>query len=247
MANEQKSLWELESDIFTDYEGTVTEATFQFNEFGGQFKITLDEIDGRDAPQFEFYKLPPGWESNDGGETIERVAGDKKGIVKSSQFGKFLAAVQGCDGALAALGDDAPVNANAWIGTRWRFEVTEAGKGKPYKFTDEGGAVKEGTSKDKNYPVEFMGKDQSTSTSAGSTGSGNGTNGKVDSLSVLTSLNNPVVEAQIQELAKTLPFKEWFKEGYALLAQSGVTPSTHPDLITAMGGTELYASLGGKG
>ena len=75
---DQKSLWELESDIFTDYEGTITEATFKFNEFGGQFSITLDEIDGRNGqPTWENYKLPPGWESNDGGETIERVAGDK--------------------------------------------------------------------------------------------------------------------------------------------------------------------------
>ena len=67
MASEQKSLWELEPDIFTDYEGTISEATFKFNEFGGQFSITVDEIDGRDAPTWENYKLPPGWESNDGG------------------------------------------------------------------------------------------------------------------------------------------------------------------------------------
>ena len=240
MTSEQKSLWELEPDIFTDYEGTISEATFKFNEFGGQFSITVDEIDGRDAPTWENYKLPPGWESNDGGETIQRIAGDGKGIVKSSQYGKLLAAVQSCDGALAALGEDAPVNANRWIGCRFRFEVTEAGKGKPYKFEKDGEKM-EGVSKDKNYPVEFLGKD-SGNASAPTNGAG-----KVDNLSVLTSLNNPVVEAKIQELAKTLPFKDWFREGYTLLTENGVTSSTHPDLITAMGTPGLYQSLGGKG
>ncbi len=243
MVDGQKSLWDLESDIFTDYEGTITEATFKFNEFGGQFSITLDEIDGRDAPTWENYKLPPGWESNDGGETIERVSGDKKGIVKSSQYGKFLAAVQGCNGALDALGDDAPVNANPWIGTRWSFEVTEAGKGKPYKF-EKDGVTMEGTSKDKNYPTAFLGRD-STSPSVSTSGS-NG-NGKVDSLSVLTDIHNPVVEAKVQELAKTLPHGEWFKQSYALLQEAEIQPAQYPDLVAAMGGRGLYESLGGKG
>ena len=245
MASAQKSLWELEPDIFTDYEGTISEATFKFNEFGGQFSITVDEIDGRDAPTWENYKLPPGWESVDGGETIQRVAGDNKGIVKSSQFGKLLAAVMDCgQEARDALGEDAPVNANRWIGTRWRFEVTEAGKGKPYNFTDSEGKKQEGVSKDKNYPVEFLGKDSQANTGATNAAGGNG---KVDNLSVLTSLNNPVMEARIQELAKTLPFKDWFREGYNLLSENGVTSSTHPDLITAMGTPGLYQSLGGKG
>ena len=241
MANEQKSLWELESDIFTDYEGTISEATFKFNEFGGQFSITVDDIDGRDAPTWENYKLPPGWESPDGGETIQRISGDGKGIVKSSQMGKFLAAVSACEGAIEALGEDAPVNAQAWIGTRWRFEVTEAGKGKPYKFEKDGEKM-EGVSKDKNYPVEFLGKDSQAVDSVVAT-----SNGKVDALSVLTSLNNPVVESQIQELAKSLPHKEWFGKCYPILGEAGITPASHPDLITAMGGRELYESLGGKG
>ena len=241
MGNEQKSLWEPESDVFTDYEGTVTEATFKFNEYGGQFSLTFDEIDGRDAPTWENYKLPPGWESNDGGETIERVAGDKKGFVKTSQMSKLLQAAAACEGALEALGEDAPVNANRWVGTRWRMEVTEAGKGKAYKFTNDAGEVVEGTSKDKNYPVEFMGKD------AGNASAPTNGSGKVDNLSVLTSLNNPVVESQIADLAKSLPYKEWFKEGYGVLAAAGVTPASHPDLITAMGTPGLYESLGGKG
>jgi hypothetical protein len=242
MGNEQKSLWDLESDIFTDYEGTISEATFKFNEFGGQFSITLDEIDGRDAPTWENYKLPPGWESNDGGETIERVAGDKKGIVKSSQYGKFLGSVAGLEGALEALGEDAPVNANAWIGCRFRFEVTELGKGKAYKFEKDGEKM-EGVSKDKNYPTAFLGKDSQT-TNANSASNGNG---KVDSLSVLTDIHNPVVESKIAELASTLPHGEWFKESYALLTSNDIQPSQVPDLVAAMGGRGLYESLGGKG
>lgn len=243
MTDNQKSLWALESDIFTDYEGTISEATFKFNEFGGQFSITLDEIDGRDAPTWENYKLPPGWESNDGGETIERVSGDGKGITKGSQYGRFLAAVSQLDGALEALGEDAPVNASKWIGCRFHFEVTEAGKGKPYNFTNEAGEKQSGVSKDKNYPVKFLGKDAATIATASST---NGS-GKVDSLSVLTSLNNPVVESQIADLAKTLTHKEWFAKSYALVTEAGGSPTTHGDLISAMGDRGLYESLGGKG
>lgn len=246
MADNQKSLWEPESDIFTDYEGTISEATFKFNEFGGQFSITLSEIDGRDAPTWENYKLPPGWESNDGGETIERVSGDKKGFVKSSQYSKFLQAVAACEGTMDALGDDAPVNANAWLGCRFYFEVTEAGKGKPYKFEKDGEEMK-GVSKDKNYPTAFLGKESPTPSSNGSSGSlpSNG-NGKVDSLSVLTDIHNPVLESQIADLAKELPHGEWFKQSYALLSENEIQPAQVPDLVAAMGGRQLYESLGGK-
>lgn len=240
MANEQKSLWDLASDIFTDYEGTITEATFQFNEYGGQARLTFDEIDGRDNPTWENYDLPPGWESPDGGETIQRIAGDGKGIIKSSKWGRFLAAAGSCDGARDALGEDAPINANAWIGTRWRMEAVA---GKPYKFKDkETGEMVEGVAKDKNYPVEFLGKD-----SASAPASTNGHKTEVDSLSVLFTINDPIVQEKIKELAKQLPHKDWFGQSYTLLGEAGITPASHPDLITAMGGRELYESLGGKG
>jgi hypothetical protein len=246
MADNQKSLWELESDIFTDYEGTITEATFKFGEFGGQFSITLDEIDGRNgSPTWENYRLPPGWESNDGGETIERVSGDGKGITKGSQYGRFLAAVAGCEGAMDALGLEAPVNASAWIGSRFHFEVTEAGKGKPYDFTNEAGEKVKGVGKDKNYPTVFVGKD-SASVQASTSGSENG-NGKVDSLSVLFTLNDPVAQEKIKELAKELSHKDWFPAAYKVVTEAGGSPTSHGDLITAMGSRGLYESLGGKG
>ena len=75
-----KDLWEGESDTYTDYEGTITEASFQSSENGVQMKFVFDEIDGKQEPQFEYYAIPPGWESNDGGETIERVDGVDKGF-----------------------------------------------------------------------------------------------------------------------------------------------------------------------
>lgn len=236
--------FKLESDIFTNYEGTVTEASALFSEeYGGQVKFVLDEIDGRQDPTFENYSLPPGWESADGGETITRVDGTEKGIVKSSQWGKFLAAVNDCgDEVWEVLTENAAVDMREWIGTRWRFEAVA---GKPYKFTDKKTGEKvEGVSKDKNYPVAFLGKDASGSTTLTNTGTANG---KVDSLSVLTTLNNPVIESQIQDLAKTLPHKEWFGQSFSLVSGIGVTAATHPDLITAMGGRGLYESLGGKG
>lgn len=235
-----KSLWDLESDIFTDYEGTITEAGFQFSDKGNQMKFVLDEIDGRTDPVFEYYSLPPGWESADGGETIQRISGDGKGIVKSSQWGKFLAAAGGCNGARDALGDDAPINANAWIGTRWKMEAVA---GKPYKFKDrDTGEMVEGVSKDKNYPVEFLGKDTSVSSSSTSNGAG-----ATDNLSVLFSLNDPIAQEKIKELAKTLDHSSWFKEAFQVASAAGANSSTHPDLITAMGGRGLYEALGGKG
>ncbi len=220
MVDGQKSLWELESDIFTDYEGTITEATFQYNE------------------------LPTGWESPDGGETIARISGDGKGITKGSQWGKFLGSVAQLPGALEALGDDAPINANKWIGTRWHFEVTEIGKGKPYDFTNDAGEKVKGVGKDKNYPVEFLGKD---SASVQASTNGSGTNGKVDSLSVLFTLNDPIAQEKIKEAAKELPHKEWFSACYKIVTDAGGNASTHGDLIAAMGDRQLYESLGGKG
>lgn len=241
-----KSLWDLASDVFTDYEGTITEAGFQFSDKGNQIKFVFDEIDGRQDPQFEYYSLPPGWETPDGGETIQRVAGDDKGIVKSSQWGKFLAAAGACEGARDALGENAPVDATAWIGTRWSMEITAAGKGKAYSFNDrETGEKVEGVSKDKNYPVEFLGKEM-PGTSQSSAANGQNGNGKVDNLSVLTDIHNPVVEAKIAELAATLPHNEWFRQGFDLLKEAGVTGQSHPDLVAAMGGRGLYESLGGK-
>lgn len=235
--------FKLESDIFTNYDGTITEASFQFNEYGGQMKFVFDEIDGHEQPVFEFYKLPPGWESNDGGETIERVAGDKKGIVKSSQWGKFLMAVDELDEDV--LTENCQFDAREWIGTRWTMEVTEAGKGKPYKF-EKDGEMMEGVSKDKNFPTAFLGKETMPSTASSASGGSNG-NGKVDSLSVLTDIPNPVVQAKIQELAKTLPHGDWFKASYELLSTNDIQPAQYPDLVAAMGGRQLYESLGGKG
>jgi hypothetical protein len=233
--------FKLESDIFTNYDGTITEASFQFNEFGGQMKFVFDEIDGHEQPVFEFYKLPPGWESNDGGETIERVAGDKKGIVKSSQWGKWLMAVDELEEDV--LTEQCQFDAREWIGTRWTMEVTKAGVGKPYSF-EQDGEKKEGVSKDKNYPTAFLGKESGRQASQNGTSP---TNGKVDSLSVLTDIPNPVVQAKIQELAKSLPHGEWFKEAYALLTTNDIQPAQYPDLVAAMGGRDLYESLGGKG
>ncbi len=140
------------------------------------------------------------------------------------------------------LDEVAMTDARLWIGLRFRWEVTEAGKGKPYKF-EKDGEMMTGTSKDKNYPVKFLGKD-SASVPASTNGSGTAT---VDSLSVLTDIHNPVVEAKIQELAKTLPHGEWFKASYALLGANGVAAASVPDLVAAMGGRGLYESLGGKG
>ena len=239
-----KTAWDLESDIFTDYEGTVTEASFKFNEYGGQFSLTFDEIDGRENPTWENYKLPPGWESVDGGETIQRVAADGKGITKGSQMGKLIASVIGLDGAREALGDDGPLNANAWLGTRWRMEVTNLGQGgKDYSFTNESGEKVAGKTKDKNYPVAFLGKDGGVSASAASA------NGKssADSLSVLHDLSDPVAQAKIQELAKTLPYPAWFQQSYAVINETGQPVSELSDLIAAMGQRQLYESLGGKG
>ena len=149
----------------------------------------------------------------------------------------------GLDGALDALGEDAPINSSAWIGARFRFEVTELGKGKPYKFEKDGETM-EGVSKDKNYPTAFLGKD---SPSAGKTNIQSNSNGKVDTLSVLTDIPDPVLQSQIQDLAKTLPHGEWFKQCYALMTEAEIHPAQYPDLVTAMGGRQLYESLGGKG
>lgn len=235
-----KSKWELASDIYTDYTGTITEATFRFNEFGGQASFLVDEIDGRDQPTFENYDLPVGWESNDGGETIERVDGSDKGITKASKWGRFLRAAGSLPGAREALGEDAPTDMRYWIGTRWSFEAVE---GKPYKFTNKDGEKVEGVSKDKNYPTEFLGKDATNSPATAGT---NG-NGKVDSLSVLTDLHNPVLEQAIGEFATSLDKNAWFNQSYQAIVAAGVQPGTIPDLITAMGENELYVKLGGKG
>lgn len=240
-------LFKLASDIFTDYEGTITEAVFKFNEYGGQMAFVVDEIDGREQATFENYNLPPGWESNDGGETIERVSGDGKGIVKSSQWGKFLESInQLDDGVDDVLTEESQFRANDWIGCRFRWEVTDLGKGRAYKLKDKDtGETKEGVSKDKNFPVAYLGKDSPVSASSASS-NGNGATTS-SSLSVLTDLHNPVIESQIQELAKTLPHTDWFKQSYALVQGAGIEAGQVSDLITAMGGRELYESLGGKG
>ena len=240
-------LFKLASDIFTDYEGTITEATFKFNEYGGQASFTFDEIDGREQPTFENYNLPPGWESNDGGETIERVAGDKKGIVKSSQWGKFLAAVNDLDETeleRAGITEESQFRASDWIGCRFHMEVTEAGKGRPYKFEKDGEKV-EGVGKDKNYPTEFLGKDTAVSTPPSG-----GTNGQssTNSLSVLTDLSDPVLQSNIKDWAQALPYNEWFKKSYEAIQSAGLPAAQLPDLITAMSKPEgLYVGLGGKG
>lgn len=232
--------WLGSSDIFTDYEGTIVEASFQTNEYGTQMKLVFDEIDGREDPVIEYYKVPDSYESNDGGDTIERVDGKDKAMSKNSKWMRFVMKAAACgNGVREALGEDAPLDSKAWVGARFRMEAEE---GKPYKVKDrDTGETKEGVSKDINFPVAFLGKDE-----VANTPTSNG-NGKVDSLSVLTDLHNPVVEAQIADLAKGLPYTEWFQKSYALFGTNGIQTSDIPDLINAMAGRRLYESLGGKG
>lgn len=236
-----KSLWDLESDIFTDYEGTIVDASFYVGDDFIKANFTIDEIDGREKPTYESFTLPPGWETLDGGETIVRISGDGKGIVKSSQWGRLLTSVAACEGAREALGENAPTDMRPWIGTRWHWEVTELGKGKPYKFTNKDGEKVEGVSKDKNYPTEFLGKDSAPGQAAS-----NG-NGKVDALSVLTSLPDPVLQSRIADLAKTASHGEWFGASYKMISEAGLDPNQYPDLVAALGGKGLYEQLGGKG
>lgn len=230
--------WQGSSDIFTDYEGTISDAKFEVGQYGTQMKLVFSEIDGGEDDVFEYYSIPDTWETNDGGQTIERSDGKDKfehPLKRSNKWQRFVMAAAACGGdkVIEELGEDAPFNAGAWIGTRWHMDAVE---GKTYKDRDTGETKK---AKDTNFPVEYLGKD-SVAVSASS-------NGKVDSLSVLTTLNNPTVESQIADLAKTLDHKDWFRQAYALVTEAGATPVTHGDLISAMGTRGLYESLGGKG
>lgn len=235
--------WAGSSDIFTDYDGTITDASFQTNEYGTQMKLTFDEIDGREEPVFEYYKVPDSYESNDGGVTIERIDGKDKAMSKNSKWMRFVMKAGSLGNAREELGDDAPLNASAWIGTRWHME---AEPGKPYSVTDrETGQKKEGVSKDINFPTAYLGKDTAVSTQ-----SSGGTNGQAgtNSLSVLTDLSDPVLQSNINDWAKTLPYNDWFKQSYEAIQAAGIPANQLSDLITAMSRPEgLYASLGGKG
>ena len=233
----QNKLWEGASDIFTDYEGTITDATAENGQYGWQVKLTFDEIDGREEPVFEFYSLPDSWESGDGGETISRVDGKdpaENPLKRSNAWQRFIMAAAACgNGVRDAI--ENPLQLTSWIGCRFRMEAVE---GKTYTDRDTKEKKK---AKDKNYPVEFLGKDSATVTSA-TIG-----NGKVDNLSVLTDLHNPVVESQIAESAKTLPYPAWFQQSYKAITDAGVDVNSIPDLVNAMSQRQLYESLGGRG
>lgn len=235
----ENKLWAGASDIFTDYEGTIVEAKFENGQFGYQMKLTFDEIDGREDPVFEYYSIPDSWESPDGGETIVRVDGKdphQNPLKKSNAWQRFVMAAAKLNGVYEAVGEDAPLNAPSWIGCRFRMEAVP---GKSYKDRDTG---EQKVAKDKNYPVEFLGKDSGTV--ASTTGA---TNGKVDSLSVLHDLSDPVAQAKIQELAKTLPYPAWFQASFKVINETEQPVEELHDLIAAMGQRALYESLGGKG
>lgn len=234
----QSKLWEGSSDIFTDYEGTIVDAKFENGQFGYQMKLTFDEIDGREDPVFEYYSIPDSWESPDGGDTITRVDGKdphSNPLKKSNAWQRFVMAAARLNGVFEAVGEEAPLNAPSWIGCRFRMEAVA---GKSYKDRETG---EQRVAKDKNYPVAFLGKD------AEATGAASTSNGKADALSVLHDLSDPVAQAKIQELAKTLPYPAWFQQSYVVINESGQPMSELSDLITAMGQRQLYESLGGKG
>lgn len=236
--------WAGSSDIFTDYEGTITEASFITGEYGTQMKLTFDEIDGREDPVFEYYGIPDSYESNDGGDTVERVDGKDKAMSKSCKWMRFVRAAGGLKGVREAFTVNAPLDAREWVGSRWRMEAEE---GKPYNVTDKAtGEKKTGVSKDINFPVAFLGKDSTVSTASSESAGSNG-NGKVDQLSVLNDLNNPELAMSIKNSASTLPYNEWFANSYAAIQTAQVDPKTIPDLLNAMAGRGLYEGLGGKG
>lgn len=154
-----KDPWQPESGNLTNYEGTVIDAHFgsdpQYNPNTRFLQLKM-ATDAPEKPEHEErYNLPPGWETWDGGKTVEhesKVVG--KTFNMNSQVGQLVTKLlQNAPEAVDVLRSRGKMNeASPWIGLRFFMEETA----KPYSFKNDKGEQVEGVST-KNHPTKFLG------------------------------------------------------------------------------------------
>lgn len=173
--------WGTESGLLTNYEGTVIDAFFgkdpDYNPDTRMLFLKMS-TDSPEKPEHEErYNLPPGWETWDGGQTVEnRERGDSARFNANSAIGKLMTAIakEDCAAGLDVLKErGSQREAGVWIGTRWFFEETKT----PYKFKARADGPKgkkgdwiEGETV-KNYPTRFLGTTEITGDTPGTPGS----------------------------------------------------------------------------
>lgn len=153
--------WQTETGLFSDYEGTVTDAWFQtdpnvgdgniFQLYLNMGDIDLPTPDGK-GEWIERFSVGPDWRSMDGGKTVQHPT--KKMFNKNSQMGRLVDRMVEI-GAVDGLGS--PTEGASFVGLRFHMEgVTTSGT---FKQGANKGEKWEST---RNFPTKFLGKGEAT-------------------------------------------------------------------------------------
>ena len=210
MSNEEVSLdeaWETETGLLDEYQGTVTRAWFatdaRYND-GNTVMLHLEiATNDQEFPEVtEKFPCGSGWDSRDGGETIEHEAGKQK-FNKNSIYGKIVDRVTKPDGVLhdaftTIKGRGRPTKAGIWEGLTFQFKREEF---------NYGGDI--GT-RSRVMPVKFLGENAQASTGADNVKAETAPSSDID----------PVVAAKLRKAASEAGSQQEFVD--AAMAIDGV-------------------------
>lgn len=181
------------SGLPTDFDATVKESFFQYDDRYGRMRIhwKLDITDGADNLPGEWeMQLNCGkdWETVDGGQTAHHVSGDpNRQFHGSSQYGMVIANLIGAaegygEEATLESGDDLevdfagaadalvpkglPTSADIWVGSQWHFDIVHKDYGEREVTKDDGTVEKQKMVSNFLAPTRFLGVDGETKAAA---------------------------------------------------------------------------------
>lgn len=236
----EKSPWDTDSAIFTDYEGQVVDAFFAPGQQGGNWQLNLKmQTDSPDYPEWvERYSVGGDWVSGDAGETVQHRSASR--FKSNSGYGEFIKAARNviCAGVdedkqaeylTQIIGDD-PRKAKIWVGCKFAMEASVT----KFKNRQTGEEVEFS----KNLPTKFFGKEEVA-------GSGNGSTPAPTQTATGTSILSAGNQALAKMYASQLDHGAWMDKMVEILANEDLIGKPEGDtfLVDISDPSKLYSQL----
>lgn len=147
--------WATDSGLYSNYDGTVVDAWFAYNERSGNYDLNLKFLtEDEEHPEVEEkYGCGADWKSVDNGDTVEKNGVSRGKFNMNSGYGKLIDRVRDLvKDELREWGS--PTQAFIWVGTKWHMVPIDS------SFTNR--QTNEQVKMFKNYPSHYYGRGETT-------------------------------------------------------------------------------------
>lgn len=203
-----------DSGLKDDYDGTITTAEFEQSERGNwQLRLVVSADDGEEVPYlYSVGGKDKGWQSFDGGETIQSPSAKSRFHVNSAMQ-KLIDRVMAIPEASEVLRERSattfdhrgPFHAALWLGLRFHWDVVTEKQNRPKEGTDEW----EERDVQVSRPTRFLG--EAKGKVSGSTGTANSTSTPA-SPSTNGNTSTDITEEDLKLLTRLAATNETYEE-----------------------------------